>query len=170
MMWIRDAKDFRNYQCNVATLRELGNYFNYLKEIGCYDNTRIIVVADHGYYIENFPDLIQYDIGAQLDGEAFAPLLLVKDFNSRGDLKTSEEFMTNADTPYLATKDVVENPTNPFTGKAVTDEGKKNGITVFHSEYWKVHYNNGTAYKPGDWYTVKDSIWKKENWKFLGHY
>ena len=170
MMWMRDAKDFRNYQCNVATLRELGNYFNYLKEIGCYDNTRIIVVADHGYYIENFPDLIQYDIGAQLDGEAFAPLLLVKDFNSRGDLKTSEEFMTNADTPYLATKDVVENPTNPFTGKAITDEGKKNGITVFHSEYWKVHYNNGTAYKPGDWYTVKDSIWKKENWKFLGHY
>ena len=170
MMWMRDAKDFRNYQCDMATLREIGNWLNYLKETGCYDNTRIIIVADHGYYIENFPNLIQYDIGAKLDGEAFAPLLLVKDFNSRGELKTSEEFMTNADTPYLATKDVIDNPVNPFTGKPITDEGKKDGITVFHSEFWKVRYNNGTAYKPGDWYFVKDSIWKKENWKYLGNH
>ena len=170
MMWMRDAKDFRNYQCNLATLRELGKWLDHLKEIGCYDNTRIIIVADHGYYIENFPNLLMYDIGAKLDGEAFAPLLMVKDFNSRGKLKTSEEFMTNADTPYLATKDVISNPTNPFTGNPITDEGKKNGITVFHSESWKVHYNNGTVYKPGDWYTVKDSIWKTENWKYLGHY
>ena len=170
MMWMRDAKDYRNYQCDLATLRELGNWLDYLKEIGCYDNTRIIIVADHGYYIENFPDLLMYDIGAKLDGEAFAPLLMVKDFNSRGNLKTSEEFMTNADTPYLATKDVISNPVNPFTGNPITDEGKKNGITVFHSESWKVHYNNGTTYKPGDWYTVKNSIWKNENWKYLGHY
>ena len=170
MMWIRDAKDYRNYQCNLATLRELGKWLDHLKEIGCYDNTRIIIVADHGYYIENFPNLLMYDIGAKLDGEAFAPLLMVKDFNSRGKLETSEEFMTNADTPYLATKDIISNPTNPFTGNPITDEGKKNGITVFHSESWKVHYNNGTAYKPGDWYTVKDSIWKTENWSYLGHY
>ena len=170
MMWMRDAKDFRNYQCNLATLRELGKWLDHLKEIGCYDNTRIIIVADHGYYIENFPNLLMYDIGAKLDGEAFAPLLMVKDFNSRGKLKTSEEFMTNADTPYLATKDIISNPVNPFTGNPITDEGKKNGITVFHSESWKVHYNNGTQYKPGDWYTVKDSIWKTENWSYLGHY
>ena len=170
MMYMRDAKDYRNYQCDLATLREIGKWLDYLKESGCYDNTRIIIVADHGYYIENFPTLIQYDIGAKLDGEAFAPLLLVKDFNSRGELVQSEEFMTNADTPYLASKGIIENPTNPFTGKAITDEGKKNGITVFHSEFWKVRYNNGTAYKPGDWYFVKDNIWQKENWKYLGNH
>lgn len=169
-MRIQNPKDFRNYQCDLATLRELGNWLNYLKEIGCYDNTRIIIVADHGYYIENFPELIQKDVGPGLDGEAFAPLLLVKDFNSHGSLQTSEEFMTNADTPYLATKGIIENPVNPFTGKPITDEGKKNGITVFHSDHWKVRYNNGTAYKPGDWYFVKDSIWQKENWKYLGNH
>jgi hypothetical protein len=170
MMWVRDAMDYRHYQCNVANYEIIGEWLKYLKESGCYDNTKIIIVSDHGFHLENFTDIIQYDIGMKLDGEAYTPILMVKDFNSHGEIQTSEEFMTNADTPYLATKDVVENPTNPFTGKAITDEGKKNGITVFHSEYWKVHYNNGTAYKPGDWYTVKDSIWKKENWKFLGHY
>ena len=169
-MRIQNPKDYRNYQCDLATLRELGNWLNYLKEIGCYDNTRIIIVADHGYYIENFPDLLQKDLGPGLDGEAFAPLLLVKDFNAHGEIQTSEEFMTNADTPYLATKGIIENPTNPFTGKAITDEGKKNGITVFHSEFWKVRYNNGTAYKPGEWFFVKDNIWQKENWKYLGNH
>ena len=169
MMWVRDAKDFRHYQCNLLTLVELGKWLNYLKEQGVYDNTRIIILSDHGYYIENFPNLIQYDIGAQLDGEAFAPLLLVKDFNAHGELKQSEEFMTTADMPYIATKELVKNPTNPFTGKAISDEGKKGGsITVFNSDHWKVHINNGTVYMPGDWYSLKDSIWKKENWKYLG--
>ena len=112
MMWMKNPKDFRNYQCDLATLREIGNWLNYLKEIGCYDNTRIIIVADHGYYIGNFPKLLQQDLGGGLDGEAFAPLLLVKDFNAHGELKTSEEFMTNADTPYIATKGIIENPVN----------------------------------------------------------
>ena len=170
MMWVRDAKDFRHYQCNLATLVALSNWLDHLKEIGVYDNTRIIIVSDHGYYIENFPSLIQYDIGAQLDGEAFTPLLLVKDFNSHGALETSEEFMTTADTPYLASKDVISNPTNPFTGKAITDQGKQNGITIFNSDHWKVHINNGKTYMPGDWYTLKDSLWKRENWKYLGTY
>ena len=168
MMWVRDAKDYRHYQCNMATYMAIGKWLDHLKEIGVYDNTRIIIVSDHGYYIENFPDLIQYDIGAQLDGEAFAPLLLVKDFNSHGELKTSEEFMTTADTPYLATKDVISNPVNPYSGKPITDQGKQNGITIFNSDHWKVHINNGTTYMPGDWYSLKDSIWKKSNWKYLG--
>ncbi len=169
-MWVRDAKDFRHYQCNLATFVAISKWLDHLKEIGVYDNTRIIIVSDHGYYIENFPTLMQYDIGAQLDGEAFAPLLMVKDFNSHGTLQTSEEFMTTADTPYLASKDVISNPTNPFTGNAITDQGKQNGITIFNSDHWKVHINNGKTYMPGDWYFLKDSLWKRENWKYLGTY
>jgi membrane-anchored protein YejM (alkaline phosphatase superfamily) len=170
MMWIHDAKDFRHYPCNLATLVAIGKWLDHLKEIGCYDNTRIIIVSDHGYYIENFVNLLQYDIGAKLDGEAFAPLLMVKDFGAHGKIQTSEEFMTTADTPYLATKDVISNPVNPYTGKPITDQGKANGITVFDSDKWKVQINNGTAYLAGDWYSLKDSIWKKENWKYLGNY
>jgi hypothetical protein len=95
---------------------------------------------------------------------------MVKDYNSHGALETSEEFMTTADTPYLASKDVISNPTNPFTGKAITDQGKQNGITIFNSDHWKVHINNGKTYMPGDWYSLKDSLWKRENWKYLGTY
>ena len=115
--------------------------------------------------------MLQHDeIGTKLDGEAFAPLLMFKDFGSHGDLKTSEEFMTNADTPYLATKDLVKDPVNPFTGKPITDQGKKGTITVFHSNNWNIRNNNGYVYQPGDWFSLKDSIWKKENWGYLGNH
>ena len=170
-MWVRDAKDYKHYQCDVLAYTLIGRWLDYLKEEGVYDNTRIIIVADHGYYLENFPEMLQHDeIGTKLDGEAFAPLLMVKDFNSRGDLKTSEEFMTNADTPYLATKDLVKDPVNPFTGKQITDQGKKGTITVFHSNNWNIRNNNGYVYQPGDWFSLKDSIWKKENWGYLGNH
>ena len=169
-MWMRDAKDFKHYQCDVAAYMLIGKWLEYLKANGCYDNTRIIIVADHGYYLENFPDIVQYDIGGRLDGEAFAPLLMFKDFGSRGSFQTSEEFMTNADTPYLAMKDVIKDPVNPFTGKLITDQGKKGTINVFHSNNWNLRNNNGNVYQPGDWFSLKDSIWKKENWKYIGTY
>lgn len=169
-MWVRDAKDYKHYQCDVAGYRLIGKWLEYLKANGVYDNTRIIIVADHGYYLENFPDVIRHDWGARLDGEAFAPLLMVKDFGSHGSLKTSDDFMTNADTPYLATKDIVKDPVNPFTGNKITDQGKKGTITVFHSNNWNIRNNNGYTYQPGDWFTVKDSIWKLDNWNYLGNH
>ena len=170
-MWMRDAKDYKHYQCDVLAYTLIGRWLDYLKDEGVYDNTRIIIVADHGYYLENFPEMLMHDeIGTKLDGEAFAPLLMVKDFGCRGDLKTSEEFMTNADTPYLATKDLVNDPVNPFTGKPITDQGKKGTITVFHSNNWNIRNNNGYVYQPGDWFSLKDSIWKKENWGYLGNH
>lgn len=168
-MWMRDAKDYKHYQCDVAAYMLIGKWIEYLKANDCYDNTRIIIVADHGYYLENFPDVVQYDQG-RLDAEAFAPLLMFKDFGSHGNLKTSEEFMTNADTPYLAFKDLISNPVNPFTGKLVTDQGKNGTITVFHSNNWNIRNNNGVTYKPGDWFSLKNSIWKLDNWKYLGTY
>ena len=79
--------------------------------------------------------------------------------------------MTNADTPYIATKGIVSNPVNPFTGKPITDEPKKEGIKILGSgSNWDVRRNNGIAFESGEWFTVQDSIWKKSNWKFLGKY
>lgn len=51
------------------------------------------------------------------------PLLMVKDFNS---IKFSivEEFMTKADVPIFAMKDIICNPVNPFTGKEIGSSRK----------------------------------------------
>ena len=167
-MLVRDPMDYRHYQCNVANYMILGEWLEYLKANGCYDNTRIIIVSDHGFHLENFEDLMQYDIGMKLDGEAYTPILMVKDFDSHGEIKTSDEFMTNADTPSLALKGIVNNPVNPFTGKAITEDGKADGAIIYRSDHWNPWNNLGTTYASGDWISVKDDIWKKSNWKYLG--
>ena len=76
--------------------------------------------------------------------------------------------MTNADTPYLASKDVIEDPVNPFTGNKLTTDAKNGEIKIFFSGEWSVDKNNGNTFLPGYWYTVKDNIWKKANWKYVG--
>ena len=91
---------------------------------GIYDNTRIIIVSDHGAPIKNYAselEIITY----------FNPLLIVKDFNSQGDYKIDNSLMTTADVPYIATKDLMNNPVNPFTGKSITEFDKSNGIDIF---------------------------------------
>ncbi len=168
MAWVKDSMDFRHYQCDMAALLGIGKWLDYLKEQGVYDNTRIIIVSDHGFHLENFPELMERNFERNLDGESYAPLLMVKDFNSHGRLVTDNTFMTNADTPYLATKDIISNPTNPYTGNPITDEGKKDGVYIYRSDHWNPKNNMGYTYSEGDWFYVNQDIWKIENWKYLG--
>ena len=151
-----------HYHINIATIQQLGVWFDYLKKEGVYDNTRIIIVADHGITeMQQVDDLIFEGIDV-LD---FNPLFLVKDFNSEG-LITDRTFMTNADTILKATEDLIEDPVNPFTGKKITDDIKKNGyqhIVVTHSI--SVRENNGKKFLPGDNYYVKDDLFDLDNWK-----
>ena len=168
MMLMLDSLDYCHYQINMAGLMAVAKWLDYLKANGVYDNTRIIIVADHGFGLANFPDLMEYGSEAPIDAEWFTPLLMVKDFGSHGELVQSEEFMTNADTAYLASKGVIDNPANPFTGKKLTTDAKQGEQKIFYSGEWSVDKNNGNTFKPGQWYSVKDNIWKKENWKYLG--
>ena len=144
---------------------QLGAWFDTLKEWGVYDNTRIILVSDHGRDLEQLDELIMEGGADELsDLELFYPLLMVKDFNSTG-FSVSDEFMTNADVPTLATMGLFENPTNPMTGNPI-DNAEKTAHDQFiiASEDWAVEDNNGTTFLPACWYSVHDSIWDLNNW------
>ena len=54
--------------------------------------------------------------------------------------------MTNADTPVLAMKDLIENPVNPFTGKLVSSEAKQQNQYVTTSMDNSVYENCGTTF------------------------
>ena len=141
-----------------------------MKENGCYDNTRIIVVSDHG---------IGTDEGKELDFPAEwpmsynpdhnHPLLFVKDFNAEGRLVINNDFMTNADVPAIAFKGIVENPVNPFTGKEIKDvppeEKKASGIVITHN--WRPGGNGLYTFKvpENDWYTIKGNLFDFNNWE-----
>ena len=72
-------------------LMALNQWFEWMKKNNLYDNTKIIIVADHG---STDPSKNWY-IGA------IQPILLVKDFKERGKLKISDKLMYNADTAYI---------------------------------------------------------------------
>ena len=156
-----------HYQINVAAMIQLGNFFDYLRENDVYDNTKIILIADHGAAFGQFDDMIYEDVGDGLDAMYFNPLLMVKDFNSK-DFTTDNSFMTQADVPVMAFKDLVDNPVNPATGKVINDEEKYNHDQyIINSQEWMLDNNHGNTFVPAPWYSVHDNIFDKNNWKAL---
>ena len=157
----------KNYHVNITSITLLGKWLNYLKENNIYDNTRIIIVSDHGRDLKtNLQDNIILPNGWSV--EAFNCLLLVKDFNAKGRLAVNNDFMTNADVPLIALKDIVENPVNPFTGNILTSN-KANGATVTTSELHQFgsHPNNNFDIKPNEWMHVHTNIFDPANWSFV---
>lgn len=155
-----------HYQINMAALLQLGNWFDYLRENDVYDNTRIILVADHGG-VMNQIDALALGGEEQDSVEGYFPLLMVKDFGSQ-EFKENDEFMTNADVPTLAMENIIANPVNPFTGKEINPlEKTAHEQYVTRSVEPDVQYNNGYTFIPGKWYAVKDNIWDVNNWRAI---
>lgn len=167
---VEQAMQMIHYHVNMAAMLQLGNWFDYLRENDVYDNTRIIIVSDHGRALFQLEELILGDNDDLKDVEFYYPLLMVKDFDSE-EFVTSDTFMTNADVPTLAVKDIISNPVNPFTGKIINNDEKTAHdqfiiMSVDDSRNWNIRINDGNTFLPDKWASVKDDIWDKNNWIF----
>ena len=157
----------QHYQINVAALLQVAKWLDYLKANNVYDNTRIIIVADHGAYgfkIDEVYPKFRGKMSTELP-QQFNPLFMVKDFNSRGNLKTDNSLMTNADTLFFAKKDLPISDINPFTGKKLVQD-KENGIVLHVNHNWNaVKHKQWKQYaKPTESYLVKDNMLDPKNW------
>lgn len=153
---------FSYYQSLMCSLRTLGLWMDELRANGCYDNTRIIIVADHG--CDYFGDLNS----AGANENHFNPLLLVKDFDSHG-FEINNDIMTNAETCFLAFNGIIDNPVNPSTGCGITSE--------LDAGHFHVLYNDDIipdnvydiyTYSPGEWYEVDGDVLSDNSWTHLG--
>lgn len=161
--------ELKHYHINIASLKAVAKWLNFLKGNDCYDNTRIIIVADHGRDLnldEIFPSHRDATVPAFVN-----PLLLVKDFDAHGEVQTDDTFMTNADTLFLSKEGLELSDINPFTGKKLVQE-KENGVTTFRMGYtdgqpeWNVSYlkkKKEFDLSRGGW-IVKDNIFDESNW------
>jgi hypothetical protein len=166
-MHLDDCYRIDHYQVNMAALLRLAEWFDYLREEGVYDNTRIIIVADHGCGLGWFNNFIIPDTYQTC--EWYLPLFMVKDFNSHG-FEISNEFMTNADTCFMAVDGVIDNPINPFTGNVLNCHEKyEDKIRVTGSDVFNFYVNNGYTFVPSDWYSVSGNPYDKTNWEYLGY-
>ena len=161
-------EQINTYHANVASIIQLGKWLEWMKENGVYDNTRIILVSDHGGGLKQF-DYMQMT-SPEINVEFCNPLFLVKDFNARGEIITDNTFMTNADTPTLAVQGIIDNPVNPFTGKKISsDEKNKHPQIVNSSLNYDIDINNGKVFDSSDghFYSVHDNIFDEKNWELI---
>ena len=152
----------QQYQSQMAVFLQIGQWLDYLREEGVYDNTRIIIVSDHGYSF-GVPGLNASELG--LDLAVTNPVLMVKDFGSNDAFSVNGQFMTNADTPILAFQGLVQEPLNPFLQTEITDQDKGNEKQVVCFTEWNIEVNNGTVFSNPSYYSLKgQDIFEAENW------
>ena len=165
---VENEDEMMSYQCNMAAMIKLGEWFDDLRAKGVYDNTRIIIVADHGGLLGSFSDMV-FGEDFREDAMGYNPMLLVKDFGSTGFMR-DDTFMTNADTPTLAFEGLIADPVSPFTGKSINSDAKKESEHhVFYTEEWQTNENNGTTFLPGVWMTLSsDDIFEMDSWETTG--
>lgn len=154
------------YNTMCGTLMRLGEFFDYLRENDVYDNTRIIIVSDHGY--NNNTGIFNNDDNLPFVKEDVLATLLYKDFNSNDIMSTDMTFMTNADTPYLASKDIIKDAKNPFTLKDIYKENKNDYVKIMLSkpESTRIRHNKQFTVNDDEWFTVKDNIFDSNNWDY----
>ena len=171
----KDESPLMHYQVNTAALRALCDWFDYLRANDAFDNTRIILVSDHGRNLGYDPELtaeVPLGPGESLSFDLLAAncLLMVKDFDSH-EFRVDERFMTNADTPTLAAQGLIENPVNPYTGTPLDSAQKLAGPQELLFSYnWNTKTNNGATFLPGYWFSVHDDIRERGNWEYVGSY
>jgi hypothetical protein len=160
---INGLSQLRHYHINMAAFIQLGKWFDYLKVNDVYDNTRIIIVSDHGFDLGLKPELMMYDD----DMLFYNALLMVKDFNE-SNFGIDYSFMTNADVPYLATNEIIDRPVNLFNGNEITETKKKDRVfKVFGSHQFDVETNNGNQFNQDVWYSIHDDCLNPDNWKLI---
>ena len=161
-------KDDALYHSNAASLKRVADWLTYLKENGVYDNTRIVIVADHGAVDKEDCFDWNEDFDKIKPGH-YHPLLMFKDFGASGKLAVNSDFMTNADTPSLLLGGILDNPKNPYTGNDFTNKAKENGALVCTDDIFMPYHNKSdyifTA-KEGSWIRVKDDIFNSKNWAY----
>ncbi|MEI0604780.1 membrane protein insertase YidC [Brachyspira alvinipulli] len=160
-----DTNSVKHFYANIAAMNCIAEIIQFLKDNNVYDNTKIIIISDHGYRVNSphFKDKNMKFISL------YNPLLMYKDFNSRGIVKLNTNFMTVADMPYMAVKHI-ENIKNPFNNKLITNDYKTNGANIIRIKSWKPENQGENSYDFDTYYHVKNNIFDTNNWKFYKWY
>jgi hypothetical protein len=156
-----DEFSLQNYHVNAASYILLAKWFERMKTEGVYDNTRIIIVADHD--TKCVKPLFSKELNSINTG--YNPTFMIKDYDTVGDIKPDFTFMTNADVPYLASKDIIYEPKNPFTHRELSQD-KAAGVNILASG--AINPKTKQSYRALDpvsrFYHIQDDIFNINNW------
>ena len=158
--------DNSTYNLTIASFLLLGKWFDFLKENEVYDNTRIIIVSDHGRGSLNIHNNIRLPNGDLL--YTYNPVLMFKDFYTFGSPVQHDEFMSNGDAIFFAMNGIINEPINPFTNTLLKPD-KDNGITLTTIGAVSTYRHGKNIYNIGSqqWLYVNNNIFISDNWRVI---
>ena len=162
------------YQSTKCTFIFMARFIDWLKENKIYDNTKIIIVSDHGIgFKSKYADAeIERKVEKLNQAKDFTyrrtiATLMVKDYNERGDYKKDTRLMSNSDVPAIICsglspscseyyKDPIKNNINR---KSVKHYSVREITSIGHL------FNTTPTYKILAEIEVTGDLYKKENVK-----
>ena len=161
--FIRDVHPLKNQRWFMELF---GKWIQWMKANDVYDNTKIILVSDHGASWWHYHGKIERNVPVKWDDEKKAsmmeflrvtPLLMVKDFNAKGELKYDWRFMCNNDV-----YDIAFNRENITTNQPI----RKREIISFYTK-WHNDLTKRKIYTNDKIFEVKDSVYYLKNWRMI---
>ena len=159
-----------HFYANYLTHESCAEFFRFLKDNDCWDNSRIIIAGDHGRASMRTIDmdfLNGFD-GTGISPESLIPLIMMKDFNSDGPLQKDYTFMTLADIPILTTEGLSpEMQKNPFSGIPFKTSQVKTVVKAMHGGDWNADQQlKLTQFQTteDDWVYVKENVYDPKCW------
>jgi hypothetical protein len=139
-----DDLTWRIFKVNLAVLRQVGEFLSALREKGIYDNTMIIIAADHGAELE-LDEMPKIGVkGTRLS--MFTPLLMVKTFGASSAFFVDKRFRTNADVPALAAI-ALGGAVNPFTGHLLRESDPNETVRIVDAAIYDPSTQNKNTMK-----------------------
>ena len=136
----------------------IADFIAALKKFGVYDNTRIVIFSDHGegdsWKLRN--------VYPNYPGRPNA-LMLIKDFNSTGPMRTSDALMSCEDVPALLLDGIARVDGIPSMEELKSIAGPDRVRTHFCSPHWRQPMDE-KYFRLTTLYQVKGTMFRKENW------
>ena len=115
-----------------CALRMTADYLDFLKEAGVYENTKIVIVSDHGI-VGDVEDHSSRAVAGGTVANAYVrtrSVLLVKAIGARGPLRVSEDFLPNAEVPRIVCEEI-GGCVNPYVGnRPIAADGRDDPFFV----------------------------------------
>lgn len=161
--------DYAHFIAEWTSLRSLARFFTWMKESGVWDNTRILIAADHGAWDSQ----ALYDClglvparGTLFPAKSIPglshPLLLSKDFDARGELKVSGEYMSIADVPEMLVEGMLT--LDPVLQSGYALRARPDRKRFYFSSN---RMNTQSSCVPGHVFQVTGSMFNRENWRMV---
>ncbi len=147
--------DAGHYYTDRHAIRLMAGVFERMRELGVYDNTRILIISDHDYKNDPHPYL-DGKTSPWLDSPKPYSLLLVKDFDASGPLVISDRLMQGHDVPALACAGLPDAPPlPPDDPQRIRRHSIARANIAHHTEEYFIdvftHIIKGTMFDPDNW-------------------